>query len=237
MLTCRQPKKIMQMSTYEIFHDVYRHVFPIKWYSEIPEKQQNHVNFSILQRFADHLSYYGRNVRSTTGFILYPGSFFVLWILMNKSFQSPHPEVCRVSLLCDSASEQLTVFVQNFKSYSMSTCPWHVRIFLPICGHEKMISMTAVAVRERLENLQLQHCMVAPAEVTAALSLCPCQRASWTYPPQVFTSVHLFNKIIRSGFTINSPLFQNNWVKIHHRKCKVGWRFTKLIFFLGQGSL
>ena len=59
--------------------------------------------------------------------------------------------------------------------------------------------------------------------------LCTCQRASWTYPPQVFTTVHLFNKIIRSGFTINSPLFQNNWVKIHHRKNKVGWRFTKLI--------
>ena len=41
------------------------------------------------------------------------------------------------------------------------------------------------------------------------------KKASWTYPPQIFTSVHLFNKIIRSGFTINSPLFQNNWVKIH----------------------
>ena len=61
--------------------------------------------------------------------------------------------------------------------------------------------------------------------------LCICQRASWTYPPQVFTSVHLFNKIVRSGFTINSPLFQNNWVKIHHRKNKTGWRFTKLICF------
>ena len=61
--------------------------------------------------------------------------------------------------------------------------------------------------------------------------LCMCQRASWTYPPQVFTSVHLFNKIVRSGFTINSPLFQNNWVKILHRENKVGWRFTKLICF------
>ena len=61
--------------------------------------------------------------------------------------------------------------------------------------------------------------------------LCMCQRASWTYPPQVFTSVYLFNKIVRSGFTINSPLFQNNWVKIHHRKSKVEWRFTKLICF------
>ena len=45
-------------------------------------------------------------------------------------------------------------------------------------------------------------------------------------------------KIVRSGFTINSPLFQNDWVKIHHRKSKVRWRFTKLIcFFLGQDSL
>ena len=48
-------------------------------------------------------------------------------------------------------------------------------------------------------------------------------------PTSSLHSVHLFNKIIRSGFTINSPLFQNNWVKIHHRKNKVGWRFTKLI--------
>ena len=61
--------------------------------------------------------------------------------------------------------------------------------------------------------------------------LCMRQRASWTYPPQVFTSVDLFNKNVRSGFTINSPLFKNNWVKIHHRKNKVGWRFTKLICF------
>ena len=67
--------------------------------------------------------------------------------------------------------------------------------------------------------------------------LCTRQRASWTYPPQVFTSVHLFNEIVRSGFAIDSPIFQNNWVKIHHRKNKVGWRFTKIIFFLGQDSL
>ena len=40
--------------------------------------------------------------------------------------------------------------------------------------------------------------------------LCTRQRASWTYPPQVFTSVHLFIKMVRSGFTINSPHFQNN---------------------------
>ena len=48
---------------------------------------------------------------------------------MNQSFQSPHPEVGMVSLLYDSATEQLTVFVQNFKSYYMSTGRRHVRVF------------------------------------------------------------------------------------------------------------
>ena len=69
--------------------------------------------------------------------------------------------------------------------------------------------------------------------------LCMCQRASWTYPPQVFTSIHFFNKIIRSRFTISSPFSYNNWVKIHCRKNKVGWRFTFLadLFFVGQDSL
>ena len=60
-------------------------------------------------------------------------------------------------------------------------------------------------------------------------NLCMRQRASWTYPPQLFTSVHLFNKIVRSRLTISSPLFQNNWVKIHQRENKIRWRFTKLI--------
>ena len=69
------------------------------------------------------------------------------------------------------------------------------------------------------------------------LSLCTRQRASWTYLPQTFTSVHLFNKIVGSRFSISSPFFCNNWVKIHCCENKVGWRFTKLIFFLlGQGS-
>ena len=68
--------------------------------------------------------------------------------------------------------------------------------------------------------------------------LCTCQRTSWTYLPQVFTSVHLFNKIVRWRFTISSPLFQNKWVKIHHRENKVGWRFHYAdLFFLGQDSL
>ena len=57
--------------------------------------------------------------------------------------------------------------------------------------------------------------------VCAWFHLCMRQRPSWTYPPQVFTSVHLYNKIVRSRFTISSPLFQNNWVKIHHRENKV----------------
>ena len=66
--------------------------------------------------------------------------------------------------------------------------------------------------------------------------LCTRQRASWTYPPQVFTSFHLSNKIVRSGFTINSPLSQNKWVKFHHRKNKVGWRFTTAKIKLGEDS-
>ena len=37
-------------------------------------------------------------------------------ILMNQSFQSPHPVVGMVSLLYDSATKQLMVFLQNFKS-------------------------------------------------------------------------------------------------------------------------
>ena len=77
--------------------------------------------------FASHCLYYGCNVRCTSRFVVYPSSFFVLWILMNQSFQSPHPEVGMVSLLYDSATNQVTVFVQNFKSYYMpvnmsSTC-------------------------------------------------------------------------------------------------------------------
>ena len=83
--------------------------------------------------------------------------------------------------------------------------------------------------RRSLQTVQGLYCLVEFGQVT--LPLCMRQRASWTYPPQVFTSVHLFSKIVRSGFTINSPLFQINWVKIHHRENKVGWRFTKLICF------
>ena len=51
------------------------------------------------------------------------------------------------------------------------------------------------------------------------------------------SSLHLCSPLQqkRSGFTINSPLFQNNWVKIHHRKNKVGWRFTK--FQVSSGGM
>ena len=53
-----------------------------------------------------------------------------------------------VSLLYDSATDQRTVSVQNFKSYSMSTYREHVRIFLPICQHEKKILTTALLPRK-----------------------------------------------------------------------------------------
>ena len=41
------------------------------------------------------------------------------------------------------------------------------------------------------------------------------------------------------GHEWDSPSFHlyNNRVKIHRRENKVGWRFTKLIFFLGHDSL
>ena len=51
------------------------------------------------------------------------------------------------------------------------------------------------------------------------------------YPPQVFTSVHLFNNIARSRFIISSPFFYNNWVKIHRCENKVWWRLIKQIVF------
>ena len=39
---------------------------------------------------------------------VYPCPFFVLWILMNQSFQSLHPEVGMISLLYDSATNKAT---------------------------------------------------------------------------------------------------------------------------------
>ena len=67
--------------------------------------------------------------------------FFFCAMNINESVISiTSPEVGMVSLLYDCATEQLTIFVQNFKSYCLLTCRWHVRIFLPICRHEKKIS-------------------------------------------------------------------------------------------------
>ena len=62
--------------------------------------------------------------------------------------------------------------------------------------------------------------------------LCSRQRPPWTSPPQVFTSVHLLKKFVGSRFTISSPRFQNNWVKIHRRKKWDRSRFTKVKFLL-----
>ena len=63
-------------------------------------------------------------------------------------------------------------------------------------------------------------------------NLCSRQRPPWTSPPQVFTSVHLLKKFVGSRFTISSPRFQNNWVKIHRRKKWDRSRFTKVKFLL-----
>ena len=45
-------------------------------------------------------------------------------------------------------------------------------------------------------------------------------------------SVHLLEKFVGSGFTISSPRFQNNRVKIHRRKKWDRSRFTKVKFWL-----
>ena len=66
--------------------------------------------------------------------------------------------------------------------------------------------------------------------------LCIRQRPPWTPPPQVFTPVHLLKKIVGSRFTISSPRFQNNGVKIHRRGKSVRSRFTKLKCLLRQDS-
>ena len=60
---------------------------------------------------------------------------------------------------------------------------------------------------------------------------------NWHLEPTLLKSSP-FHQIIGSRIVISSPLFQNNLVKIHHNKNKIGWRFTKLIcFFLGQDSV
>ena len=105
---------------------------------------QTFQEIRLLQYFAGHLLYYGCNVHCTSSFVVYPGSFNLLWVLMNQSFQSPHPEVGMVSLLYDSAMEQLSIFVQNFKSYYMSTC-WD---FFTDMSTWKKISTTALEWRQ-----------------------------------------------------------------------------------------
>ena len=135
---CRH-KEYFTTYIYMLFQSM---VFGNTW--ETTKSCQTSQEIRLLLHFAGHLLYYGCNVRCTYRFVVYPGSFFVLWILMNQSIQSPHPEVGMVSLLYDSATEHLTVFVQNFKSYYMLICRRHVRIFLPICRHEKQILMTAL---------------------------------------------------------------------------------------------
>ena len=65
--------------------------------------------------------------------------------------------------------------------------------------------------------------------------LCTHHRASWTYLPQVFTYVHLFNKIVESRFTISSPLFQKTGPRFTTAKIKSGedspcWFFSRSRF-------
>ena len=55
--------------------------------------------------------------------------------------------------------------------------------------------------------------------------LCTCQRASWTYPPQVFTTIHLFNKIVSQ----DSP-------SVHLFSKTIGSRFTIAKIKFGEDS-
>ena len=73
-------------------------------------------------------------------------------------------------------------------------------------------------------------------ELFITVHLCSRQRPPWTSPPQVFTSVHLFKKFVGSRFTISSPRFQNNWVKIHRRKNGIGQDSLRWNFCYGQDS-
>ena len=104
-----------------------------------------------------------------------------------------------------------------------------------VSQEDVLIGLTAIAWQQQGIIMEcffgsLNICVEAPTYPSLQKSTCLCmrQRASWTYPPQVFTSVHLFNKIVGPKFTISSLLFKNNWVKIQIEN-KVRWRFTKLI--------
>ena len=117
------------------------------------EIMSNFSRDTTIVAFTGRLLYCSRNVRCTSGFVVYPGSFFVLWISMNQSFQSPYPEVGMVSLLYNSATEQWTVFVQKFKSYNMSTC----QDFFT-CQHEKKISTTALQISKEKVSYYRNRC-------------------------------------------------------------------------------
>ena len=69
------------------------------------------------------------------------------------------------------------------------------------------------------------------------VSLCIHQRASWTYPPQVFNSVHLFNKFVRSRFTISSFFSVTIRPRFTAAKIKLGEDSPSWFAFLGQDSL
>ena len=140
-------------------------------------------------------------MRCTSGFVVYLGSFFVLWILMNQSFQSPHLKEGIVSLLYDSATEQWMIFVQNFKLYYMSTC----RIFLPICRHEKKMSMTA------------QLCMsilVWPASYAGERKIFQPLQSKF-YPSQAIPSVpwNILDDLIQNDYGYCRFMNASFWVK------------------------
>ena len=106
------------------------------------------------------------------------------------------------------------------ESVKVTTTSKHAWTYFNFSGVLDLFSYVWLKFKQRLELTMLWDLLLF---ISGRLKcdLCMRQRPSWTYPPQVFTSVHLFNKIVRSRFTISSPLFQNNWVKIHHRENKV----------------
>ena len=123
---------------------IYRLVISIKWYSEIPEKQRNNVKlFNRYDCCSILLAIFYIILRSQCSLYFQVCSISRLFLCamnINESvisITSPGSRHDLVSLLYDSATEQRTVFVQNFKSYLKSTCHRHVRICFPICRHEK----------------------------------------------------------------------------------------------------
>ena len=118
----------------KIFHDIYRHVIPIKWYSEIPEKKQNHVR--LFKRCMTIVVFCQPSFILRWQCALYFLVCSISWLFLcamniNESVISISSPESRhgITLLYNSATEQLMVFVQNFKSKYMSTWRPHVRIF------------------------------------------------------------------------------------------------------------